>query len=253
VDWGDGTNENFTSTGSTGNARSHLYSVSGVRTITIDRPDRVTHFDIRDVKTSQLLGPQVCKMFNLTNFRLLTATTQHLNWTVTPNTPMFPSLQYMQIELQAGLNWVVNGDFPPINDVLNLRNVTGITWAIGPANPIPVDVESLTIRECAGITYARTAPSLPAWRVNDLSIVRIECGWTTAMVDAFLLDLSDVFPFKAVAGGTIDLLGGTPANQAPSGSLPTACPPISGVQAKAELVSDTCGRSANHWASVTTA
>jgi hypothetical protein len=89
--------------------------------------------------------------------------------------------------------------------------------------------------------------------VPDLSLVRIENGWSQSMVDDFLLDVYGAFPTRTVSGGTIDLLGGSPANAAPSGVLAAMCPPTTGKAAAYELVNDSCGVSPNHWTSVTTA
>lgn len=254
VQWGDGQTSFFMSTGSSGNQRTHLYAAAGTYTVTINPPDLVTHFDIRDTKVTQLAGAQLSLLRVLTNLRILTVPSNVLNWTVSLNDPMIPTLQYLQIEIQNNFVWTVDGDFPAINDVLNLRSLPGLTWAIGPANPMPPLVESLTIRECPGVTYSRISLTEPTWKVNDLNIVRIESGWTTAMVDDFLLDLYHSFPTRVLgANNTIDLAGGTPANQAPSGVLAAQCPPVTGRAAAYELVNDSCGVSANHWSSVTTA
>lgn len=249
VNWGDGQNNNYTGAGQ----RTHLYAAAGTYTVTINKPHAVTHFDLRDTKTSSITGGNVSLFRNATNLRFLSITA--LNWTVGAAAPMPPNLQYLQLELTTGVTWVVNADnpMPPINDVLNLRGMTGLTWAIGPTNVIPVGVESLTIRDCPNVSYAVISPTVPAWKVNDLSIVRIENGWTQAQVDAFLQDVYASFPTRAVGAGTIDLLGGSPANAAPSGVLAAMCPPTTGKARAYELVNDSCGVSANHWTSVTTA
>lgn len=248
IDWGDGSNNNYTSTGSTGNTRTHVYAVANTYVVTIDLPDRVTHFDVRDTKIIQLLGTQLSLMRLLTNLRILSVPNTALVWTVGTAAPMMPALQYLQIELQNNFVWTVNFDFPPINDVLNLRGLPSMVWLIDSDNPMPSEVESLTIREVPGITYQSSMEDVP-----DLSTVRIENGWSQAQVDAWLLDVYAAFPSRTVAGGTIDLLGGSPANAAPSGVLAAMCPPTTGKAAAYELVNDSCGVSANHWTTITTA
>lgn len=236
VDWGDGLNNNYTSTGTTGNNRTHTYAAAGTYTITIDLPERITHFDIRDTKVSLLPGEQLCKMVNLTNFRVLTVPATALVWTVGPAAPMFPLVQYLQIELQNNFVWTVNGDFPPINDVLNLRGLPGLTWNINPTNPMPVLAESITIRDSTGVTYTSSMENVP-----DVTIIRIENGWNATQINAFLRDLRARLESRNVSGdpvGTVDLLGS--GNAAPTGQ---------GLTDKADLT--TVGT--HRWVSVTTA
>jgi hypothetical protein len=256
VTWGDGQSNFYMSTGSTGNQRTHLYAAAGTYNVSINPADLITHLDIRDTKISQVTGANVSVLRNLTNLRILTVPATALQWTVNEAAPMLPLLQYLQIEIQNNFVWTVNGDFPPINDVLNLRSLPGLTWLISAANPLPPLADSITIRDSAGVDYQRVSTdgaAGAAWRLNTCDIIRIETGFTTQMIDDLLLDLYAVFPFRTVPAGTIDLLGGTPANQAPSGVLAAQCPPVTGRAAAYELVNDSCGVSANHWTSVTTA
>jgi PKD repeat protein len=250
VNWGDSSSNNYTSTGTTGNNRTHLYAAAGTYTVTIDLPKRITHFDIRDTKVSSLTGVQLSKFRELLNLRILTVPDLALNWTVSTTHPMPPLIQYLQVEIQTNLVWAVSttNPMPPINDVLNLRQLPNLTWTINPTTPLPPLVESLTIRDSAGVDYTSSAESC-----LDLSVVRIESGWDTTMLDAFLRDLYIAFPSRTVSAGTVDLAGGSPANGVPSGVLAAMCPPTTGKARAYELVNDSCGVSANHWTSVTTA
>lgn len=248
VDWGDGLNDNYISTGTTGNNRTHTYVSAGTYTVTINLPKRITHFDIRDTKVTSLSGAQLAKFRDLLNLRILSIPDGVLSWTVNTTNPMPPIIQYLQIEIQSGLIWTVSttNPMPPINDVLNLRQLPNLTWIINPTTPLPPLVESLTIRDSAGVDYVSSAENC-----LDLSTVRIESGWDTTMLDAFLLDVYAAFPSRTASAGTIDLLGGS--NGIPSGTLAAMCPPTTGKAAAYELQNDSCNISSNHWTSVTTA
>jgi PKD repeat protein len=247
VDWGDGLDNNYTSTGSSGNNRTHTYASAGTYTITIDLPKRITHFDIRDTKISDVLGSELAKFRDLTNLRILTVPDGVVDWTVSTTHPMPPLIQYLQIELQTNIIWTVSttNPMPPINDVLNLRGATGITWTIDSTTPMPPLVESFTIRDMPTVDYVSSAEF-----VFDLSTVRVESAWDTTMLDAFLRDLYIAFPSRTVSAGTVDLLGGS--NGVPSGVLAAMCPPTTGKARAYELVNDSCGVSSNHWTSITT-
>jgi PKD repeat protein len=247
VDWGDGLDNNYTSTGSSGNNRTHTYASAGTYTITIDLPKRITHFDIRDTKISDVQGSELAKFRDLTNLRILTVPDGVVDWTVSTTHPMPPLIQYLQIELQTNIIWTVSttNPMPPINDVLNLRGATGITWTIDSTTPMPPLVESFTIRDMPTVDYVSSAEF-----VFDLSTVRVESAWDTTMLDAFLRDLYIAFPSRTVSAGTVDLLGGS--NGVPSGVLAAMCPPTTGKARAYELVNDSCGVSSNHWTSITT-
>lgn len=76
----------------------------------------------------------------------------------------------------------------------------------------------------------------------------IQMQLTQAQVDAVLLGIYDAFPNRTATAGTLNVAG---TNAAPSGVLQAACPPTTGKEAAYELVNDTCGVSANHYAVVT--
>lgn len=130
---------------------------------------------------------------------------------------------------------------------LRLYNLAGFTWDVGSAAGanIPANLQSLYILLC-GAVIIDAADVLP----KPLTTFRFENHLTQAQVDAVLAALYLAFPTRTGTNGTIDLAGG--GNAAPSGTAPgtAQCPPANGWNTAYELVNDSCGVSAKHWASV---
>jgi hypothetical protein len=76
----------------------------------------------------------------------------------------------------------------------------------------------------------------------------IQMGLTSAQVDDILLGAWDDFANRTASNGTFNIAG---TNAAPTGTLQAQCPPTTGKEAAYELVNDSCGVSANHYAAVT--
>ena len=87
--------------------------------------------------------------------------------------------------------------------------------------------------------------------LTRVATFRYEAQLTEPQVSAVLLGFYDAFPAKTNVGGTIDVNGN--GNAAPGGVHGPMCPPITGQEAKFELINDSCGVAANHWAVVDTA
>ena len=68
-------------------------------------------------------------------------------------------------------------------------------------------------------------------------------------VDKILLGFYDAFPSKTNAGGAITLIGA--GMGAPTGTYQAQVPPITGKEAAYELLNDSGGVSALHWATIT--
>ena len=150
----------------------------------------------------------------------------------------------------AKTSWTVSNAAPmPANlTYLYLYGLAGLTWDVGSvagAN-MPANLTSLTLLDCGAITIDAT-DVFP----KSLTTFQFENHLTQAQVDAVLAALYLAFPTRTGANGTIDLAGG--GNAAPTGASPGSaeCPPTTGWNTAYELVNDSCGVSAKHWASVT--
>ena len=130
--------------------------------------------------------------------------------------------------------------------VLWLLNSAGVTVGAGEIGGL-TSLTSLGMLNSTGIAFQTGLESL-----LQLDTLRYENNLSQAQVDSVLLtQLYAAFSTRTATNGTVDLLG--VGNAAPSGVLQAACPPTTGKEAAFELVNDSCGTSANHWASVTTA
>jgi hypothetical protein len=154
----------------------------------------------------------------------------------------------------AGLTWsvgsVAGANMPAGLTTLYLRTLDGLTWSVGSvagAN-MPAGLTSLTLVTVDGVAVEAT-DILPA----SLTAIRYESSLSQAAVTAFLAALYLAFPTRTGTNGTVDLLG--ESNAAPSGVSPggAECPPTTGYNTAYELVNDSCGVSAKHWATVTVA
>jgi len=98
-------------------------------------------------------------------------------------------------------------------------------------------------------TIIITATGFAAWTTATQFLMQ-DNGLLQAAVDQILADHYAAFPTRTGTNGTINI-GGT--NAAPTGVSPGAaeCPPTTGYNTAYELVNDSCGVSAKHWATVT--
>ena len=247
VDWGDGSSNDYTGSG----ARTHNYAGAGTWTVTIKQPLNVTLIDLRAVaKISSLTGANIVKLANLTSLRLEAVGTG-LVWTVNNDAPMPSGITSLYLSTLPGLTWnvgsVAGANMPSGITYLNLQTLANLTWDVGSvagAN-MPANATSVTIMGTGTVTIEAT-DILPA----PMTAFCFENNLNQAAVDAVLAALYLAFPTRTGTAGTIDLLG--TGNAAPTGVSPGSaeCPPTTGWNTAYELVNDSCGVSANHWASV---
>jgi hypothetical protein len=127
---------------------------------------------------------------------------------------------------------------------LSLVSLPGLTWTVGAAAPLPVALTDLILLVVPGVTITSTLSACLA-----LTTVQIENGLSDAAQSIILSQLYAAFPTRTGTNGTIDLLGGS--NAVSGGISQAACPPTTTREYGYELVNDSCGVSASHWASVT--
>lgn len=221
VYWGDGSSNTYSAGAG---ARTHNYAGAGTWTVYIDKPENVTLIDLRDTKITSVTGANLSKMVNLTSLTLNGIGTACV-WTVNNDAPMPGGLTYLTLNTLANLTWDVG--------------------SVAGAN-MPANATSVTIVSTGTVTIAAD-DVLPA----PMTTFRFENGLNAAAVDAVLAALYLAFPTRTGTAGTIDLLGN--GNAAPTGVSPggAECPPTTGWNTAYELVNDSCGVSAKHWASVT--
>jgi hypothetical protein len=222
VDWGDGSaTQNWTGDAS----RSHVYAAASTYTVTVTNAAEIWKIDMRDNKTS---------------------------WTVSNAAPMPANITYLDLNTVAGLTWnvgsVAGANMPANITSMSLLTLANLTWNVGSvagAN-MPANCTSMILISCGTVTIdaADVFPKL-------LTTLRFENSLSQAQVDAVLAALYLAFPTRTGNNGTIDLDGG--GNAAPTGVSPggAECPPTTGWNTAYELVNDSCGVSAKHWASVT--
>jgi len=246
VDWGDNSSNDYTGSGS----RTHNYAGAGTWTVTIKQPLNVTLIDLRDTKITALTGANMAKLVNLTSLRL-DGIGAALVWTVNDAAPMPGGITSLNLYNLANLTWdvgsVAGANMPGGITWLYLSYLANLTWDVGSvagAN-MPANCTLIEIVSCGTVTIEAT-DTLPA----PLTSFRFENNLSQAAVDAVLAALYLAFPTRTGTGGTIDLVG--TGNAAPSGASPGSpeCPPTTGWNAAYELVNDSCGVSAKHWASV---
>ena len=276
VDWGDGgATENWS-----GNAlRSHVYAGTGNYTVTVTNAAEIWKIDMRDSKTSWTVNSGAPMPANITSMTLydlagltwnvgsvaganmpanITSMTLYnlagLTWDVgsVAGANMPVNITYMALSILAGLTWdvgsVAGANMPANITTMYLNILAGLTWDVGNvagAN-MPANCSSMTLISCGTVTID-AADVFP----KPLTTLRFENSLTQAQVDAVLAALYLAFPTRTGNNGTIDLLGG--GNAAPTGVSPggAECPPTTGWNTAYELVNDSCGVSAKHWASVT--
>ena len=273
VDWGDGSSNDYTGSGT----RAHNYAGAGTWKVTIKQPLNVTLIDLRDTKITNLPGLSVSRLVNLTSLRLSGIDTA-LVWTVNDAAPMPSKITYLYLHSLPNLTWnvgsvaganmpsniaylylltlanltwnvgsVAGANMPSNITYLNLQSLPNLTWNVGSvagAN-MPANATSVTIVGTGTVTIEAT-DILPA----PMTTFRFENNLNRAAVDAVLAALYLAFPTRTGTAGTIDLLG--TGNAAPTGVSPGSaeCPPTTGWNTAHELVNDSCGVSAKHWASV---
>ena len=180
-------------------------------------------------------------------------TLANLTWDVgsVAGANMPSGIKTLTLNTLTNLTWnvgsVAGANMPANIIVLNLNTLANLTWNVGSvagAN-MPANCTLIEIVSCVTVTIEAT-DTLPA----PLTSFRFENNLSQAAVDAVLAALYLAFPTRTGTGGTIDLLG--TGNAAPSGASPGSpeCPPTTGWNTAYELVNDSCGVSANHWASV---
>jgi len=152
------------------------------------------------------------------------------------------------VNLTWNVGSVAGANMPSGITTLYLYALANLTWDVGSvagAN-MPANATSVTIVNTGTVTIAAD-DVLPA----PMTTFRFENGLNAAAVDAVLAALYLAFPTRTGTAGTIDLLGN--GNAAPTGVSPggAECPPTTGWNTAYELVNDSCGVSAKHWASVT--
>jgi len=152
------------------------------------------------------------------------------------------------VNLTWNVGSVAGANMPSGIAYMHLETLANLTWNVGSvagAN-MPANATSVTIVNTGTVTIAAD-DVLPA----PMTTFRFENGLNAAAVDAVLAALYLAFPTRTGTAGTIDLLGN--GNAAPTGVSPggAECPPTTGWNTAYELVNDSCGVSAKHWASVT--
>ena len=276
VDWGDGgATENWT-----GDAlRSHVYAAANTYTVTVTNAAEIWKIDLLDTKTSWTVSNAAPMPADITSLTL--GNIAGLTWNVgsVAGANMPANITSLTLHNPAGLTWnvgsVAGANMPANITSLTLHNLAGLTWNVGSvagAN-MPASITTMYMNTLAGLTWdvgSVAGANMPA---NCTSMILISCGTVTIdaadvfpkplttlrfengltqpQVDAVLAALYLAFPTRTGTNGTVDLAGG--GNAAPTGVSPggAECPPTTGWNTAHELVNDSCGVSAKHWASVT--
>jgi hypothetical protein len=179
VDWGDGGADNLTGTGAD-QAITHNYAAAGTYTI------RWTFSDATKVRIYYGNGNSV-----------LTGDIGDLAG--------MTGMQYLNLSLTA-----VTGDIGDLAGMTGMRylylSLTAVTGDIGDLAGM-TGMRQLNLYSTA-VTYTTTA--LPAWALCDIRAY--SCGWNTATVDQFMIDLAD----GVGANGQLRIAGTNAARSAAS-------------------------------------
>ena len=264
VDWGDGTSNDYTDNPAA--ARTHAYAGAGAWKVVISPPTAVVSLDLRDTKLSCTSG-QIGQMTGLMNIYMnslpgITVGAGEIG--------ALTNLTSLYLSSMAGAT-IGAGEIGGLTNLtyLYLRTIVGATIGAGEIGGL-TNLTSLILRTMAGatigageiggltnLTYlilsdlAGASHNVGLSTLLKLTTVQIELGLSQAEVDTVLSQLYTAFPTKTAVNGAVDLLG--VGNAAPTGVSPGSaeCPPSTGWNMAYELVNDSCGIAANHWASVT--
>ncbi|MCP4536240.1 MAG: hypothetical protein GY832_03765 [Chloroflexi bacterium] len=247
IDWGD-SSSTVVGNGVTA-SQAHVYASADTYSISVTDAALITQLELRDSKLSGFdsseLSDNVLTYFIVYSLGSAVASTvssaDMVNWNP--------------------WNFRLSG-MPAGTYVFNLANITSWSPTIFlmysmPAGTYTVDLSDISAwRPTIFRLY-----SMPVSTTFTIAAVDLN-GWTTttsyrlsnnalpqADVDAILQGFYGGFAARVASGGTIRVDG---TNAAPSGVLGPACPPTTGKEWAFELVNDSCGISANHWATVTT-
>jgi hypothetical protein len=152
---------------------------------------------------------------------------------------------------QAGTYAIDSSDFAAytLSSTLYLSFSPAGTYAIDSSDFAGYTLASHLFLYFNTISLTKTIAAADFNGFIQLPTVEIEMGLTSTEADDILLGFYGAFPSKTNTGGTIDLAGN--GNAAPSGTYKAQVPPTTGKEAAYELINDSGGVSANHWASIT--
>lgn len=254
VEWGDGSVNNYTLTGSDQNI-SHTYS-SGTYNIKIWNSDRITKWHMNSntgtwtisskglpnltyLYLRNLSGTQTINSSNLPKLTYLyllnLSGTQTINsghipgvtylylnnisGTQTINSYDIPKVTVLYLLLISGIQTIDLTDIPKVYD-LYLMNINGIYS--GNLSSIKTTAANI-IYQSSGKSFDITAGTMPAWANTTITITPTGTGYTTAEIDAFL----NAWALTAGSGTkTIDLRG---ANQPRSSNSDAAVSTLNGL------------------------
>lgn len=232
VEWGDGSVNNYTLTGSDQNI-SHTYS-SGTYNIKIWNSDRITKWHMNSNTGTWTISSK--GLPNLTYLYL-----RNLSGTQTINSGHIPGVTYLYLNNISGTQTINSYDIPKVTvlyllsisgiqtidltDIPNvydlyLKNINGIYS--GNLSSIKTTATNI-IYQSSGKSFDITAGTMPAWANTTITITPTGTGYTTAEIDAFL----NAWALTAGSGTkTIDLRG---ANQPRSSNSDAAVSTLNGL------------------------
>ncbi len=148
VNWGDGNNNDYNGVSQ---QYTHIYTVAGTYTVTITNPLLIIDFKMWDTKVSSITGTTISHMKNIDGVNI---SGSNLIWTVSPEIPWPPNINYIAVTLDQGnFHWEIS-DENPIPD-LGLYQFeigsNGLYWNINEF-PIPESVLYLFIYNCPNVS-----------------------------------------------------------------------------------------------------
>ena len=274
VDWGDGQTDAYTGTAQ----RTHQYADASDYTISFDKPEAVTTFDLRDNKAT-LNSADVKAMVNIETFIILTLkagtfdSADVVDWR--------PSI-FQMLSMPSGYAGTFNSA-----DIVDWRPTTFFVYSMPAGYAGTFDSSDVSAWRPSQFLL-RSMPSgyagtfniadIVDWRPTTFFLFNMPSGytfafadadfngWTTALnfqmqgngltqakVDTILYSLYVASLSRTATNGTINVGG---SNAAPSGTFQAAasCPvdtDTPGKEVAHELLNDTCAEGFNTWATVT--
>jgi len=251
VDWGDGSSNAYTGSG----ARTHNYASAGTWTVRVLSPLNVTALTLSDNKIT-LNSRDIASMTAMVTFQISGLKAGTFN---SADISAWRPTTFLLYSMPAGYAGTFNSA-----DVSAWRPTAFYLYSMpagyaGTFNSADVSAWRPTdfrLYSMPAATYAFTvgASDFASWTTTNNFQMQSN-ALSAAQVDTILWSLyqASIAP-RTATGGTINVGG---SNAAPTGTYQAcASPPVSaatpGKEIAHELVNDTIGAFANHWATVTT-
>jgi len=270
IAWGDGA-MTVVAAGDTA-AQAHAYAGAGTWSISCTPAAIITQLDLHDAKLSGFNSAQLAGSV-LTYFFCYSLGSAVANRVVSADMAAWRPTYWLLHTMPAGTYNINSADLVAWRPTYwylhtmpagtyNIASADMAAWrpTVWYLHTMPAGTYTINFSDLAAwnpttfYAFSLTAPTITIAAAN-LATWRAVTGFRvdgnallTAAVDAFLAGLYGAFPLRTGVNGTINV-GGT--NQAPSGVYQAQCAPGDGKEFAYELLNDSCGVSANHWATVT--